>query len=123
MKIYTGYFAKAKKMPEDIVRVSICAKPPAGYVGLEYKKVAPKYGFFMEWKKNKDNDYYILHFNAEVLDTLDPKKVYQDLYNLTGGRDCVLLCYEKSGDFCHRHLVSKWLTENLDIQVSEWSDT
>jgi uncharacterized protein (DUF488 family) len=21
----------------------------------------------------------------------------------------VLLCYEKSGDFCHRHLVAEWL--------------
>ena len=62
-KIYTSYFAKAKKIPDDIVRISICGGVPKWYNGLQYKKVAPKYGFFNEWKKNGDNDYYIEHFN------------------------------------------------------------
>lgn len=22
---------------------------------------------------------------------------------------CILLCYEKTGDFCHRHLLAEWL--------------
>ena len=120
MKIYTSYFAKAKKIPDDIVKISICGKAPQWYNGLQYKKVAPKYGFFMEWKQNHDNDFYIEHFNKEVLDCLSAKQVYDDLERLSNGRDCVLLCYEKSSDFCHRHLVANWLSRQLNISVEEF---
>ena len=49
--IYTTYFAKLKSLPKDIIPISICGKAPAGYKGLEYKKLAPKYDFFKKWKK------------------------------------------------------------------------
>ena len=120
MKIYTSYFAKLKKIPEDIVRISICGKAPDWYDGIQYKKVAPKYGFFQEWKKNHDNDFYIEHFNAEVLDNLVAKNVYEDLNKLSDCKDCVLICYEKSEDFCHRHLVADWLNQKLGINVEEY---
>lgn len=119
MKIYTSYFAKMKKIPENIVKISICGKVPEWYDGIQYKKVAPKYKFFMEWKENKDNNFYIEHFNSEVLDTLSAQSVYEDLERLSNGNDCVLLCYEKPGDFCHRHLVADWLSEKLNIEVVE----
>ena len=51
MKIYTSYFAKLRSLPENIIPISICGKAPEWYTGLQYKKLAPKYGFFMEWKK------------------------------------------------------------------------
>lgn len=122
MKIYTSYYAKARKIPEDIVRVSIAGKAPDWYTGLEYKNIAPKIGFFLEWKKNKDNNYYIEHYNTEVLKNLNAKRVYLDLERLSNGKDCVLLCYEKPNDFCHRHLVAEWLSHELSIEVSEWSE-
>lgn len=119
MKIYTSYFAKMKKIPENIVKISICGKAPEWYDGIQYKKLAPKYKFFMEWKENKDNNFYIEHFNSEVLDTLNAQDVFNKLEELSQGRDCVLLCYEKPGDFCHRHLVADWLSEKLNIEVVE----
>ena len=122
MKIYTSYYAKARKIPDNIVRISIAGKAPAGYTGLEYKKIAPKIGFFLEWKKNKDNEYYIEHYNTEVLANLNAEQVYLDLERLSNGNDCVLLCYEKSTDFCHRHLVADWLLHELSIEVKEWSE-
>ena len=121
MKIYTSYFAKMKKIPEDIVRISICGKAPDWYDGIQYKKVAPKWSFFQEWKQNHDNVFYIEHFNAEVLDTLRAEEVYKDLDKLSCGKDCVLLCYEKSSDFCHRHLVADWLQDKLNIEVKEFN--
>lgn len=110
--IYTSYFAKLNKLPPDVVPISICGKAPAWYNGLQYKKLAPKYSFFSEWKKNGDNNYYIEHFNNEVLSTLSPQAVYNELLKLSGGKDIVLICYEKPADFCHRHLVAEWLTTN-----------
>ena len=73
--IYTSYYAKLNKIPENIVPVSIAGKAPDFYSGLEYKKLAPKYWFFKEWKQNHDNDFYIKHFNEEVLSKLELKQV------------------------------------------------
>ena len=117
--IYTSYFAKLKYLPKDIVPISICGKSPEWYKGIQYKVLAPKYKFFMEWKKNKDNDYYIEHFQKEVLDTLEVETVINRLYELSEGKDICLLCYEKPNDFCHRHLVSNWLKENK-IECEEY---
>lgn len=112
MKIYTSYFAKLRSLPENIVPISICGKAPDWYTELQYKKLAPKYGFFMEWKKTHDNDYYIEHFDSEVLNLLDAKTIYEELSKMSDGKDIALICYEKPSDFCHRHLVAKWLTKN-----------
>lgn len=110
--IYTSYFAKLRSLPKDIIPISICAKPPYWYNGLQYKKLAPKYDFFMKWKENHDNDYYIKCFNEQVLSNLNPTEVYQELCDLAKSGNIALICYEKPSDFCHRHLVADWLNEN-----------
>lgn len=124
--IYTSYFAKIKQLEKNnIIPISICGKAPDWYKGLQYKKLAPKYGFFMEWKKNRDNDYYIEHFQKEVLDILDITSVMRDFVNLLSDRssqhDIELICYEKPSDFCHRHLVANWLNEN-GFKCEEWRE-
>ena len=115
--IYTTYFAKLKSLPENIVPISICTKAPAGYKGLEYKKLAPKYNFFTKWKQTGDNEYYIKCYLEQVLNTLNVSKVVSELYSLASTvnpevKDIALVCYEKPTDFCHRHLVSVWLHNN-----------
>lgn len=113
--VYTSYFAKLNKLPRDIIPISICGKAPTWYGGLQYKKLAPKYDFFMKWKETHDNDYYIEHFQTEVLDELNIDKVIDELGYLISydqSKDICLLCYEKPTDFCHRHLVSDWLNKN-----------
>ena len=111
--IYTSYFAKLKSLPENIIPISICGKAPDWYKGLQYKKLAPKYGFFMEWKKNHDNNYYIKCFSEQVLDKLNVLTVMRDLIDLVNstedhiGKEIALICYGKPSDFCHRHLVAE----------------
>ena len=51
MKIYTSYYAKCRKIPHTITRISIAGKAPAGYKGIEYKVLAPKKELFMQWKE------------------------------------------------------------------------
>lgn len=67
---------------------------------------------FMKWKENHDNNYYIKCFTEQVLNNLDPSKVYQELRDLAKSVDIALICYEKPSDFCHRHLVASWLRNN-----------
>lgn len=131
--IYTSYFAKLKSLPENIIPISICGKAPDWYKGLQYKKLAPKYNFFMEWKKTHDNDYYIRCFNEQVLDKLNAVDIVKELDGLlvdaTTALDynadstlvprIALMCYEKPSDFCHRHLVADWLNKN-GIPCEEW---
>lgn len=119
--IYTTYFAKLKSLPDNITPISICGKAPDWYKGLQYKKLAPKYSFFMKWKENHDNDYYIKCFKEQVLDKLDPMKTYCKLCSLAKNNDIALVCYEKPTDFCHRHLVAEWLVER-GFDVKEWKD-
>lgn len=122
--IYTSYFAKLKELENhNIIPISICAKAPDWYKGLQYKQLAPKYGFFMEWKKDHDNDYYIKHFQAEVLDKLYVADVVQELLYMIPNwyeiKDFALICYERPSDFCHRHLVAEWLNKN-GYKCEEW---
>ena len=132
--IYTSYFANLRKLPENIIPISICGKAPDWYKGLQYKKLAPKYDFFMEWKKNHDNDYYIKCFKEQVLDKLNVDDVVKELDSLLIDVTTTLnykvdsmlvprialVCYEKPSDFCHRHLVADWLNKN-GISCKEWS--
>lgn len=111
--IYTSYFANLKHLPPNVIPVAICIKAPARYTGLQYKKLAPKYGFFMKWKENHDNDYYRKCFNEQVLSDLNADDVVSELQKMVGdGNDICLTCYENPRDFCHRSLVSIWLIKN-----------
>lgn len=52
--IYTSYFAKLKELERpNIILISICSKEPDWYKGLQYKRLAPKYEFFIKWKENQ----------------------------------------------------------------------
>lgn len=119
--IYTSYFGKLNKLPKDVVPIAICGKVPDWYLGKQYKKLAPKYWFFKEWKETHNNEFYIKNFNREVLGALNPHNVVRELEELAGSKELALICYEKPGDFCHRTLVSKWLNEN-GIEVKEFED-
>lgn len=119
--IYTTYFANLKKLPTSIVPISIAGKAPDGYRGPQFKNLAPKIEFFLKWKQDHDNDAYIESYKRLILDKLDPKEVEDYLYFLSDAMDIALVCYEKPGNFCHRHLVSQWLRD-ADIPVKEWEE-
>jgi len=119
--IYTSYFANLKKLPDNVCPISICAKAPSWYTGIQYKALAPKYGFFMKYKETHDEAYYIEHFNSEVLDKLRPKDVVATLHSLAGDKIPCMMCFEKPGDFCHRHLVADWLNNSGLASVSEYN--
>ena len=82
-----------------------------------YRKLAPDY--FTMVLPYKCGEIDIAEYTTryqQILDKLDPHEVYKEL-----GEDATLLCYEKPDDFCHRHLVAKWLREaGYDIQEYEY---
>ena len=112
--LYTTYFAKLRKLPNNIIpiAIAICGKSPDWWTGLKYKKLALKWSFFSIWKQTHDNDYYIKTFNELVLNSLSVEKVIEELKVMLKTEDIALVCYEKPEDFCHRHLVANWLNKN-----------
>lgn len=113
MKIKTGNFANLRKYEKAgyfPISIAISAKY---FSGEKYRKLNPRRNFMMDEPEN-----YIPKYN-QILDNLDPKKVIDDLRDISGGQDIVLLCHEKAGDFCHRRLVAKWLEKHCGIEVPE----
>ena len=106
--IYTSYFANLKRIPKDIIPVSIARKTPLWFTGRTYKKLAPPYELLQQYKENNNSEFYIQYYKKNVLQRLNPSQVVDEL---TSNGPVVLLCYEKD-DFCHRHLVADWLCEN-----------
>lgn len=109
--IYTSYFAKINKLPQNIIPISIAIKAPSGWNGLEFKTLAPKWSFLSVWKQTQDNTYYTIEYQQQVLNQLNPEEIVKQLYALSNNQDIALICYEKSESFCHRHLVADWLNK------------
>ena len=121
MNIYTSYFAKMNKIPSNYVPVAICAKKPDFYNGLLYKKLAPTYDIFMKYKNDNDIKSYMIGYKTQVLSKLNVHTVVEELSRLTNNAEnIVLMCYEKSDSYCHRHFVADWLNNN-GIKCTELS--
>lgn len=136
--IYTSYFAKTKELTNNYTSIAICTIVPNWWKGLTYNKVAPPLRLLQVYKDDNNVDYYTQRYTSQVLDKTSPKRVLREIFQLLPSEvqrtlesetsnwwesseyHIVLLCYEKSGDFCHRHLLARWLTEN-GILVKEWN--
>lgn len=117
MRLYTSYFAKMSKLGSDgklFVSIAVAGVPKwFPYTCLVYPKLAPSWDLVMgiknsmiSWSeyehryyKEKDFEHNRLKYMVDLM----------KLSELHGGKDLVLLCFERSGDNCHRHLVAKQL--------------
>ena len=105
----TSYFAKYR----GDHGVNIAIYPAPGFKGDSYPDLFPKWSFLKQYKIDGDEQAYTKAYYSEVLSKLDPKKVWNDLADKT------LLCWEKSGKFCHRRIVAEWLQNNLNVSIPE----
>lgn len=112
----TSYYAKYRTSPGGIC---ISTYPPKWIKGKipEYLKLAPQFNFRIGYNE------YLAKFTAQ-LEKLNPHQVWDELHQLTGGIEPVLLCYEvppfDRRNFCHRHMVAEWFETTLGVLVPEW---
>ena len=120
--IYTGYYAKLKKYEElGIEPIAISGKRPDFYEGLYYVEFAPRFWMYERWKKGESTNEGYSESYEGYLETLDKAEIREDFKPYVGeGKDCVLLCYEKSGDFCHRHVLADWLEKKFGWKIEEF---
>lgn len=113
MTITTSYYDNQKVTNP----VAISSRPPAGYTGNWYKKLAPPVNpnIVVRYKKGKiTQEQYVEMYTEMVLNQLDCQAVYDEIIALYG-EDATLLCYEMPDEFCHRHLVADWFNKNLQL--------
>lgn len=109
MKIYTSYFAKTKIIEKrGIVPINIALYPPRFFFGKSIRYVAPTRSIL---KDTRSDEEYIRRYRQEILAKLDVERLISDLEKMSDGKDVALLCYEKPGDLCHRHLLADYLNE------------
>jgi hypothetical protein len=80
-----------------------------------FKALAPGAWF------NKVDEAEYRRLYQEILDSLNPREVWDELHRLAGEAEPVLLCYEKPGEFCHRRIVAEWFYNELGKMVRKYA--
>jgi len=128
MKFFTSYYANISNIPVDYVLVSVSGDIPEQLeqkMDIHDKRLSPSVDFFKEYKsssKGKAREkIFVQKFKDEVLADISITDILKEWSDECGLRKTyVLLCYEKPEDFCHRHIVSEYLSEYFDIFVEEY---
>ena len=118
-ELYTGYFANIKKY-EDLgyIPVSVAGITPEFFEGEKWVDFAPRKHVFSKWKRGDlSNEGYMKEY-LEYLRTI-PREDIEELRELTKTGKFVMCCYEKSGDFCHRHYLAAFLRKAYGFIVKE----
>lgn len=118
--LYTSYYAKQKDNKTNNL-IAISQTKPSW---LEWPnqschlvKLAPPKWLVWKYKQCRTiseeefEEQYLLYLNQNKEEILDIVRNIPD--------ESILLCYERVGAFCHRHILAKWLNGN-NIKIVEW---
>ena len=119
MKVYTSYFANSKKLAAAGVKViGVALYPPKWFYGYTVRYVAPTPSIL--FAKGQTHEQYTERYKREVLARVNPQQLMAELQRIGQGQDVALCCFEKPGDFCHRHILAEWLSEKTGEDIKEW---
>lgn len=118
-ELYTGYFAKYKDYKNaGYIPVSIAGITPEFFEGEKWVDFAPRREFFSRWKKGELTNQEYMREYLKYLNTI-PKEDIEELMSITREGKFVMCCYEKTGDFCHRHYLAAFLRKAYNFKVEE----
>lgn len=117
-RLMVSYYG-SRDIPKDAMIVQISTSAPKGMkMDAKLPSVYPDYKTMVgPYKEGAiDDKGYTDRYAASVLGK-NRQAIFADVSGLieqgrAQGRDIVLCCYEKPGDFCHRYLLSNFLNEN-----------
>ena len=113
--IITSYFANWRNYPRGLRLISVSRFKPKGvHVDEVAFELAPSMSLLRGYHSGRITitRYKQIYYN-DVLSKLDPREIYRKYDN------SLLLCYEKSGRFCHRRLIAEWLEVGNSCTVLE----
>lgn len=121
-EFYTGYFARIKKYKElSLYPVSIARFNPKGMSIFTWTAVAPAEDILRDYKSGKITE---IEYDFRYRLQLQNRNILEDLYFIDSKipkeyKGIVLCCYEKSGTFCHRHILAEYIDEKFSIPMKE----
>lgn len=117
-RIFTGSYDKCKA--GNLISISFDKGKSAGFEGKTMLELAPYRDFFDVWRDNKgkipeeeNTRYYIEQYYNKILSKVNIEELLKD------EKDPILLCYEESNDFCHRHVLAEHINIKYGIVVPE----
>ena len=113
---FTSYYAKSGDHP---LAVAVSLNSPDFYKGRSFPALFPTWDLIMQHKNGKSTDEQYTEQYKQLLSDRDvtPESIYNELPD-----GAVLLCYEKSGDFCHRRILAEMIEESYNIEMLEIID-
>lgn len=123
MEVRTGYFSYTKKYEEmGYFCVSIARMTPKFFKGVTFEDLAPSNILLARYKKGQLSNEEFAYAYINQIKYLPFDSIFNKLFELAKSeksKGIVLLCYEKSDNFCHRHVLADYLNENFDMNISE----
>lgn len=117
MKIYTSYFGNSRKLSmANVMQIGIAIWKPKFFNGPCMYNLAPTKYMLSD---NCSREEYIRLYK-QILAKLNAQDVFRQIERISKGQDVAICCYEKPGDFCHRHLFAEWFTKETGIEVKEF---
>lgn len=107
-------YAKLKEAHPKARFVCVMRFPPK-FIPAEVKRMrsmSPSIKTLAEYKKANDFDGFTKAFEKEVLSNPDFKDDACNVCDMLVAQDVVLMCHEKYGENCHRHLLPKLILGN-----------
>lgn len=125
MEYKTGYFANTKKYLElGYYPVSIARYNPSRVKYLQWLRVSPDKSLLNSYKNGAISEiefefnYTLQLQSCDLLKDLDYLNKTITNFNKEY-RGVIFLCYEKVGTFCHRHILSEYLSSRFNISIEE----
>ena len=117
-KVYTSNYNCCKF--GNMISISGDRGKRENFTGKTLQVLAPKREFWNIWHDNIDKisqyenaRYYIEQYYKQVLSKIDIEQILKDEI------DPILLCYESSSEFCHRHIIAEYINIMFGIEVYE----
>lgn len=118
--LYTSNFAKIKNAKGIIISVARFNPkwlPKDKYIW--FKNLAPSKDLLKNYKDNKiDWEEYIPIYYEGLNNLFSKYEIHKIKKYLNSGQDVTILCYERSEDNCHRHLLAN-LFKDLGYYIEE----
>lgn len=115
-RIFTGNYTNCKC--GNLISISGDRGKKVGFVGKAIPQLAPKRSFWEIWHTNigkiseeENMMYYINEYYKQVLSKVNIEEL------LKNEKDPILLCYEESEEFCHRHVLAEYINLIYGIEV------
>lgn len=120
IQIYTSNYAKARKMDTTkFLLVSISIFAPKGWKGMHVTGFAPTLTLLNKYHQGLSTQEYETEYRKHITRLNNMHALFEMMARKAHGRDIVLLCYEKEGEFCHRHILSDMVYEKYGYRIKE----